>query len=172
MMTNPHKPGYQSPGQTYIQTSTLQSFLALAQLLSDVQRYAAMMAVAEGAPGVGRSVSLLYYEELLTRKASPATSISIRVSLRPTPHFLIAQLFEALGEAIPAGRYSSKLDGLAAAIRRHGLHLVIPDEAEQLNNPCLDLSCCLFDMTGCPCSLVGLPPYCSGARSMRSCGTA
>jgi type II secretory pathway predicted ATPase ExeA len=157
MMADSRKAGILPPGQPYIQTSTLQSLLALVQLLTDVQRYTAMMGVAVGAPGIGKSVSLLYYEELLARKEAPAVGISIRVYSRPTPHFVITRLFEALGEAIPAGQYSSKLDGLAAAIRRHDLHLVILDEADKLNDPCLDLLCSLFDMTGCPCLLVGLP---------------
>jgi len=156
-MINPCKAGHLPPGQPYIQTSTLQGFLALVQLLSDAQRSTAMMGVAVGAPGIGKSVSLGYYEELLARKEAPAAGISIRVYPCSTPHFVRAQLFEALGEAIPAGRYSSKLDNLAAAMRRHGLPLVFLDEADRLNDPCLDLLCSLFDMTGCPCLLVGLP---------------
>ncbi len=156
-MTVLHKSGLLPPKQPYIQTSTLQSFLALVQLLSDAQPYTAMMGVAVGAPEVGKSTSLLYYEELLSRKEAPTTGISIRVYPRPTPHYVMAQLFEALGEAIPAGRFSSKHDGLAAAIRRHGLQLVMLDEADQFNDPCLDLLCSLFDMTGCPCLLLGLP---------------
>jgi AAA domain len=156
-MINPRKAGHLPPGQPCIQTSTLQSFLALVQLLSDAQRSTAMMGVAVGAPGVGKSVSLRYYEELLARKEAPAAGIAISVYPHSTPHFVIAKLFEALGEATPAGRYSSKLDGLAAAFHRHGIPLVMLDEADRLNDPCLDLLCSLFDMTGCPCLLVGLP---------------
>jgi len=157
MMINPRKAGHLLSGQPYIQTSTLQSFLALVQLLSDAQRYTAMIGVAVGAPGVGKSVSLRFYEELLALKEAPAAGIFVSVYPRSTPHFVMAQLFEALGEAIPSGRYSSKLDSLAATTRRHGLHLVILDGADRLSDPCLDLICSLFDMTGCSCLLVGLP---------------
>src|SRR2546430_13453460 len=133
MMRVLHKSALPPPEQPYIQTSTIQSFLAFVQLLLDAQPYTAMMGVAVGAPGVGKSTSLLYYEELLNRKEAPATGISIRVYPRPTAHYVMAQLFEVLGEAIPAGRFSGKLDGLAAAIHRHSLQLVMLDEADHLH---------------------------------------
>ncbi len=116
-----------------------------------------MVGVAVGADGIGKSVSRLYYEELLTRQEVSARAISLCVLPRLTPTLLIGQLFGALGEPLPAGRTASRLDDIAAALRLHGLPLVMLDDADRLSNYCLDLLCSLFERTGCPCLLVGLP---------------
>lgn len=141
----------------YIQTSTLQGFVALGSLLTATRNYTPMVGVAVGAAGIGKSVSQLYYEELLARKDGSARAISLCILPRLTPTLLIGQLFGALGEPLPAGRSASRLDDIAGALRLHGLPLVMLDEADRLSNQCLDLLCPLFERTGCPCLLVGLP---------------
>ncbi len=141
----------------YIQTSTLQSFVALGNLLTATSNYTPMVGVAVGDAGIGKSVSRLYYEGLLARQEGSARAISLCVLPRLTPTLLIGQLFGGLGEPLPAGRSASRLDDIAGALRLHGLPLVMLDEADRLSNQCLDLLCSLFERTGCPCLLVGLP---------------
>ncbi len=120
MIDSHHVKDYSFEG-AYIQTSTLQSFVALGSLLTATRNYPPMVGVAVGAAGIGKSVSRLYYEELLARQEGSARAISLCVLPRLTPTLLIGQLFGALGEPLTAGRSASRLDDIAGALRLHGL---------------------------------------------------
>ena len=159
MLANKGRDGTLPPEQPYIQTTTLNSFVGMARLLADTQRHTAMMGIAVGAPGVGKSVALRFYQEQLARKSSSSTSVAIQVNPRSTPHSLISQLFGELQGAAPVGQRLSTLDGLAEAIHYNGLHLIMLDQADRLNDACLEFLCSLFDLTGCPLMLVGLPQF-------------
>ncbi len=143
--------------QAFIQTSILRIFVDVAELLTETCCCKAIVGLAVGAPGIGKSASLLCYQELLARKEIPVKAISIRVSPCPTPSSLIGQLSDALGEPILAMRTASRLNDIAAAARLQDLRLMMLDESDRLNDRCLDLLCSFLDMVRCNCLLVGLP---------------
>ena len=72
-MANTDKDGMLPPGQPCIQTSTLQSFVGMAKFLADTQHMNAMIGIAVGAPGIGKSIGICSYqlEELIQEAASP-----------------------------------------------------------------------------------------------------
>ena len=84
------KDGGLLPGQQCIQTSTLQSFVGMTQLLADSQYSRAMIGIAVGESGIGKSVGICsYQQEELRREEASSRSIAITVHPRPTPHALI-----------------------------------------------------------------------------------
>jgi DNA transposition AAA+ family ATPase len=157
-MANADKDGMLPPGQPCIQTSTLKSIVGTAKILADTQHTSAMIGIAVGAPGIGKSVGIRSYqqEELVQEGVSP-TSIAITVHARPTSHALITWLMVVLEGKTSARRRSSTLDDLAEAIDRQNRRLVILDGADHLNDACLDILCTLFDRIQRPLLLVGLP---------------
>lgn len=156
-MTTLQNVAYNSFKGEYLRTSTLQSFVTLGNLLTATKNDTPMVGAAVGPPGIGKSVSQLYYEEFLVRQGGSARAISLCVLPGLTPTRLIGQLFGALGEPLPAKRSASRLADIAGALRLHERPLVMLDEADRLSNYCLDLLCMLFDRAECPCLLVGLP---------------
>ena len=164
MMEDTNRNGMLPPEQPYIQTSAVRCFLSCSQLLSHTPYGDAMMGIAVGASGVGKSVALRYYQEQLAPKDASSKSISISVYPRSTPPSLISQLLDAFEWTTHMGQYANKLDGLAEAVRRQERRLVTLDEAERLSDACLELLCTLFDMTGCPLFLVGLPEFLQRSR--------
>ena len=120
------------PDQPYVRTSILKHFLGFAQLLTDTHHHDAMMGIAVGASGIGKSVALQCYQEQLPREG-------------------------AFEDTIKTRRYPSKIDSLAEVMCHKNPHLVILDEADRLNDACFEMLCSLFDMTRCPLLLVGLP---------------
>src|SRR6266487_550800 len=158
-MANTDKDGMLPSGQPCIQTSTLQSFVGMAKFLADTQYTSAMIGIAVGAPGIGKSVGIRsYQQEELRQEGVSSTSISITVHPRPTPHALIGWLMVALEGKTSAMRHSSTLDDLVETIDRQNRRLVILDGADYLNDACLDILCTLFDRIHRPLLLVGLPP--------------
>src|SRR6266700_2416735 len=118
-MANTDKDGMLPSGQPCIQTSTLQSFVGMAKFLADTQHTSAMIGIAVGVPGIGKSVGIRSYQQVeLMQEGVCSTSIAITVHPRPTPHALITWLTVALGGTTSARRRSSTLDDLAEALDR------------------------------------------------------
>jgi AAA domain len=146
------------PGQPWIQTSTLRSFVGMTRLLDDSQYTGAMIGIAVGESGIGKSVGICsYQQEELRRKEASSRSIAITVPPRPTPHALIGCFMTALEGKPCAMQHSISLDDLIETIEHQNRRLVILDGADYLNDPCLDLLCTLFDKMQRPFLLVGLP---------------
>lgn len=156
-MVNTDKDGMLPPGQPCIQTSTLQSFVGMAKFLTDTQHTSAMIGIAVGVPGIGKSVGIRsYQQEELRQEGISLKSVAITVHPRPTPHALISWLMVAFEGKTSTIRHSSTLDDLTEAIERQNRPSVILDRAEYLNDACLDLLCTLFDKIHRPLLLVGL----------------
>ncbi len=105
------------PDQPYVRTSILNRFLGFAQFLADMQHHDAMMGIAVGASGIGKSVALRCYQEQLRQEDAPSKSLSIQVCPCLTPHSLISQLLSAFEGTTNTRRYPSKIDSLAEVIR-------------------------------------------------------
>jgi Cdc6-like AAA superfamily ATPase len=146
------KDGGLPPGQPYIQTSTLRSFVGMTRLLADSQYSRAMIGIAVGEPGIGKSVAICSYQQ-----EASSRSIAITVPPRPTPHALIGSFMTAFEGKTCARQHSITLDDLFETIEHQNRRLVILDGADYLNDPCLDLLCTLFDRMQRPLLLVGLP---------------
>lgn len=141
------------PGQQCILTSTLQSFVGMTQLLAASLYSRAMIGITVGAPGIGKSVGICFYQ----REEASSRSIAITVPPRPTPHTLMSRLTVAIEGKTRARQHSITLDDLVETIERQNRPLIILDGADYLNDPCLDLLCALFDRIQRPLLLVGLP---------------
>jgi len=146
------------PDQPYIQTSILKHFLDFAQLLADRQHHDALMGIAVGASGIGKSVAQRCYQEQLPREGVCSKSLSIQVGPHLTPCSLITQLLGAFGGTTNTRRSPDKVDRLAEVIYHKKPRLVTLDGADRLSDACFEMLCSLFDMTRCPLLLVGLPP--------------
>jgi hypothetical protein len=57
------KDGELPPEQPCIQTNTLQSFVGMTQLLVDIHHMSAMIGIAVGAPGIGKSIGMCSYQQ-------------------------------------------------------------------------------------------------------------
>jgi AAA domain-containing protein len=157
MMANTDRDGMLPPKQPCIQTSTLKSFVGMAKFLAEIRHTSAMIGIAVGAPGIGKSEGIRSYQEELMQEDVSSTSISVKVHPRPTPHSLITWLMVALEGTTNARRRSSTLDDLAEAIDRQNRQLVILDGADRLYGGCFDVLCTFFDRIQRPLLLVGLP---------------
>lgn len=91
------KDGELPPKQPCIKTSTLQGFVSMTQFLVDSQCMGALIGIAVGASGIGKSVGICSYQrEELRREEVSSRSIAITVHPRPTPHTLMSRLTVAL----------------------------------------------------------------------------
>jgi hypothetical protein len=147
------------PEESYIQTSTLNRFLDICLILADTHHHHPMMGIATRPAGIGKSTSLYLCQVQLAQAPLSATSIVIQVHPRSTPHSLTVQLSGTLQGVLHAKRQSSRLDDLVETILHSNLSLIMLDEADRLNDACLECLCALFDLTRCPILLVGLPPF-------------
>lgn len=117
------------------------------------------MGVITGDAGVGKTIAIqTYFQSLVPRAYSgfPAC-ISIKVRPRSTAKALAKTLVATLnGEQ--AGHNVYDLESVSSeAIRRNDLDLILVDEGDWLNVESFEFLRHVFDRTGCPIVIVGLP---------------
>jgi replication-associated recombination protein RarA len=147
------------PGQKPIETSNVRRFITFMELITDSQKRYSTMGVVTGPAGIGKTVSIQAYLDNLEPRAHTGLPGSIKVTVKPrsTPKALAVDTVDSLRDK-PRGRNSYELaDEAAAAIVRNALELLIIDEADRLNEDSFELLRHLFDKTGCPIVVVGLP---------------
>jgi DNA transposition AAA+ family ATPase len=149
------------PGQAPIMTTSVKRFHAYMQFLmqSREQTGYATMGVVTGDAGVGKTIALqTYLQDLVPRAYSgfPAC-VSIKVRPRSTAKALGKTLIGTLsGEQSATNVYD--MEAVATeAIRRTDLDLILVDEGDWLNVESFELLRHIFDRTGCPIVIVGLP---------------
>ncbi len=148
-------------GQAPIMTNSVQRFHACMQFImqSREQTGYATMGLVTGDAGLGKTIAIqTYLQDLKPRAYSgfPAC-VSIKVSPRSTAKALAKTLITTLnGER--GGYNVYDMEGMVAqAIRRNDLDLVLVDEGDWLNVESFEMLRHIFDRTGCPIVVVGLP---------------
>jgi DNA transposition AAA+ family ATPase len=149
---------YLPSDQPPVITSSVRRFNSFIKLLRSGQRYPTMAAVT-GQPGIGKTIAVENYLvglPIRTHTALPA-SVKVKVKPRTTPKALAYDIVAALKDR-PRGRNVYEVaDEAADAITRNDLELLFIDEADRLNDDGFDVLRHIFDKTGCPIAVVGLP---------------
>ncbi len=152
-------------GQAPIMTNSVKRFHACMQFITQSREQTgyATMGIVTGDAGLGKTIAVqTYLQDLKPRAHSgfPAC-VSIKVSPRSTAKALAKTLITTLnGESGSYPGYNNVYDmeaGAAQAIRRNDLDLVLIDEGDWLNVESFELLRHIFDRTGCPVVVVGLP---------------
>jgi DNA transposition AAA+ family ATPase len=149
------------PGQVPIMTTSVERFLAFMQFLmqSRAETGYATMAVVTGEAGVGKTIALQSYMQSLTPRAYSGFPACINLKVRPrsTAKALGKTLLTTLkGEFARHNIYDME-EASVEAIRRNDLDLILVDEGDWLNVECFEFLRHIFDRTGCPIVIVGLP---------------
>ena len=146
-------------GQKTIQTSNVKRSKRFIGLLTDPERRSPTMGVITGLPGMGKTIAAQDYLDNLEPHAHTALPIAIKVTVLPrsTPRALAKTIMDGLLEKSRGNNIYEIADEAAAAIERNDLKLIIVDEADRLNEDSFEVLRHLFDKTGCPILLVGLP---------------
>jgi DNA transposition AAA+ family ATPase len=148
-------------GQIPILTQSVKRFHACMQFMmqSREQTGYATMGVVTGDAGVGKTIAIQTYLQGLTPRAYSGfpACISVKVSPRSTAKALAKTLITTLNGQ-DAGHNVYDMEAVAAeTIRRNDLDLVLVDEGDWLNVESFELLRHIFDRTGCPIVIVGLP---------------
>lgn len=148
-------------GQAPIMTTSVKRFHAFMQFLmqSRAETGYATMGVITGDAGLGKTIALQTYIQSLTPRAYSGfpACVSIKVSPNSSAKALAKKLIMTLnGEQANLNVYD--MENVAAeAIRRNDLDLILIDEGDWLNVESFELLRHIFDRTGCPIMIVGLP---------------
>ncbi len=148
-------------GQAPIMTQSVKRFHACMQFMMQSREETgyATMGVVTGDAGVGKTIAVQTYLQALTPRAYSGfpACVSIKVSPRSTAKALAKTLVATLGGE-RAGYNVYDMEAVAAeAIRRNDLDLVLVDEGDWLTVESFELLRHIFDRTGCPIVIVGLP---------------
>lgn len=148
-------------GQAPIMTSSVKRFHAFLQLImqSRAQTGYATMGVITGDAGVGKTIALQTYVQSLTPRAYSGfpACISLKVHPRSTAKALGKTLLALLKDKLMHYNVYDMEKSSVDAIRRNDLDLILVDEGDWLNVECFEFLRHIFDRTGCPIVIVGLP---------------
>jgi DNA transposition AAA+ family ATPase len=146
-------------GQKVIQTTNVKRSKLFIGLLTDPERRSPTMGVITGLPGVGKTIALQDYLDNLAPHVHTALPIAIKVTVLPrsTPRAFAKTIMDGLLEKPRGNNIYEIADEAAAAIERNDLKLIGVGEANRLNEDSFEVLRHLFDKTGCPILLVGLP---------------
>lgn len=148
-------------GQAPIMTTSVKRFHAYMQFIMQSREETgyATMGVITGDAGVGKTIALQTYLQSLTPRAYTGfpACVSIKVSPRSTAKAVVKALIATLGGE-QAGYNVYDMEAVSAeAIRRNDLDLILVDEGDWLNVESFELLRHIFDRTGCPIVIIGLP---------------
>jgi DNA transposition AAA+ family ATPase len=146
-------------GQKTIQTTNVKRSKRFIGLLTDPERRKPTMAVITGLPGMGKTIAVQDYLDNLAPHAHTALPMAIKIKVKPrsTPLALAKVIMDGLQEKYRGNTIFEIADEVSAAIERNDLKLIIVDEADRLNEDSFEVLRHIFDKTGCPIVLVGLP---------------
>jgi DNA transposition AAA+ family ATPase len=133
--------------------------MAFIRLITDPNKGYPTMGLVTGSAGLGKTVAIQAYLEELKPRAHTGLPGVIKLQIKPrsTPKALALDVVAALRDK-PRGRNIYQVsDGAADAIERNDLTCIIVDEADRLNEDSFEVLRYLFDKTGCPIVVVGLP---------------
>jgi DNA transposition AAA+ family ATPase len=146
-------------GQKTIQTNNVKRCKAFMRLITDPERSSPTMGVITGLAGIGKTIATQDYLDSVTPHTHTAlpTAIKVKVMPRSTPRALAKTVLDGLLEKPKGNNIYEMADEAALAIERNEVKLIVVDEADRLNEDSFDVLRHLYDKTGCPIVLVGLP---------------
>jgi len=146
-------------GQKTIQTNNVKRCKAFLRLITDQQRSSPTMGVITGPAGIGKTIATQDYLDSVAPHAHTAlpTAIKVKVMPRSTPRALAKTVLDGLLEKPKGNNIYEMADEAALAIERNEVKLLVVDEADRLNEDSFEVLRHLYDKTGCPIVLVGLP---------------
>lgn len=146
-------------GQPLIETSQVKKMKFYANFITDPQRGYPSIGLISGPAGIGKTIAKNYFKETRERRSRTGLplGISLTVKTRTTGRALANDVITVLGET-PRGRNAYELvDQVCEAIVRNALEFMLLDEADRLNEESFDVMRQMFDATGCPPIIIGLP---------------
>ena len=105
--------------------------------------------VITGEAGIGKTMAIKYYN------ANHPNTLLIEVDPTYSTNTILSRLAEILGIE-PKGRKDKVMGAIVKRLEGTG-KLIIVDEAEYLKPQALDILRRIYDMTGCPIALFGMP---------------
>jgi len=146
-------------GQQTIQTKNVKRCKAFLRLITDPERGSPTMGVITAPAGTGKTVATQNYLDGLVPHAHTALPIAIKLKVMPrsTPRALAKTVLDGLLEKPKGNNIYEMADEAARAIERNDIKLIVVDEADRLNEDSFEVLRHLYDKTGCPIVLVGLP---------------
>lgn len=151
------------PDKKPIETRNIKRFNFYIKLLLESKQKTgySTMAIVTGRAGIGKTMAIWNYLNSLTPRSHTGipACIGIRVIPGTTPRELVKTLYDCFGEGeIEPRKTGAKIANEAAkAILEYDVKLLFVDEADLLNVDCFELLRYIFDKTGCPIVVVGLP---------------
>jgi len=146
-------------GQLPIKTSNVGRFNSLIRMITDTNRKYATMSAATGGAGLGKTTAIQQYLNNEKPREHTGLPASVRIKVKPnsTAKALANDIVTGVCDR-PRGRNVYEVaDEAAEAIERNDLKLLIVDEADRLNEDSFEVLRHIFDRTGCPIVVVGLP---------------
>jgi DNA transposition AAA+ family ATPase len=148
-------------GQAPIMTTSVQRFHAYMQFIMQSREETgyATMGVITGDAGVGKTIAIQTYLQSLVPRAYSGFPACVGIKVRPrSTAKALAKTLVATLNGEQAGHNVYDLEAVSAeAIRRNDLDLILVDEGDWLNVESFELLRHVFDRTGCPIVIVGLP---------------
>lgn len=149
------------PQLPIIKTTSLDRFRKFVDILMDGKQGQPTMAAVTGTAGIGKTVAANEILEAKNRNQShTGVSPVILVTLhpKPTPRAIASEIAKELSQKQPRWKTSNEIASeVSELIVRNDLRLIMVDEADRLDETGFDLLRSVFDSTGCPIMLVGLP---------------
>jgi DNA transposition AAA+ family ATPase len=147
------------PGQEPIITSRVKRFKVFCHLIADLDQDYPTIGLVTGAAGLGKTIAIRAFLGGLAPR--PHTSlpsvIKLEVKPRSTPKALALDIVSALRDK-PRGRNIYQVsDEAVEAIVRNDLKCLFLDEGNRLDEDSFDVVRYIFDKSGCPIVVVGLP---------------
>jgi hypothetical protein len=147
------------PGQKPIRTSSVDFFITFMNLIRDPERAYPTMGLVTGPAGIGKTIAIQAYLESLRPLAHTGLRPTIQIEVPtgcPATGFS-STIVTALQGRLHGGRIPQTAFSATEAILRNDLDCLVVDEANRLDTDTFDMLRYLFDRTGCPVVLVGLP---------------
>lgn len=147
------------PGQEPIITSSVKRFKAFCDLITDQDKGYPIMGLIIGDAGLGKTISIKVYLDGLESRLHTSLPSVIKVEVKPrsTPKALSLDIVAALKDQSRGGNIYQVSDGAVEAIIRNDLKCLFVDEGNRLDDDSFDVLRYIFDKSGCPIVVVGLP---------------
>jgi AAA domain len=149
------------PGQKPIETRNIKRFNFFIKLLIESKQKTgySTMGIVTGRSGIGKTIAIWNYLNSLQPRSHTGIPecIGIRVIPGTTPRTLVKTLYDCFGESESGKSRYEIANEAAKAIIENDVKLLFVDEADLLNVDCFELLRYIFDKTGCPIIVVGLP---------------